>query len=271
MIRAEVCGSLRRRAETIGDLDILFSSKEPPAVLDAFVKLPRSPPSWPTARPRRASAWPMASSATCGESRMTSSRSPSITSRVPRPTISPCARRALARGCRSNEYALTGPDGSIACRTEAELFAALGLAEIPPELREDAGEIEAAEIGPLPDAGRARRPDRYVPLPHRLERRRRHARRDGRGGARPRAEIPGNRRPFAIGGLRRRADIERVHAQWAEIDALNETFGDEFRLFKGTECDILADGSLDYPDELLDGFDYVVASVHSSFGCRARR
>ena len=59
--------------------------------------------------------------------------------------------------------------------------------------------------------------------------------------------------------------IERVRAQWAEIDKLNQTFGDKFQLFKGTECDILADGSLDYPDELLDGFDYVVASIHSNF------
>jgi DNA polymerase (family X) len=64
------------------------------------------------------------------------------------------------------------------------------------------------------------------------------------------------------GGL----SIERVHEQWAEIDALNKTFDGKFRLFKGTECDILADGSLDYPDDLLDGFDYVVASVHSLFG-----
>ncbi len=63
------------------------------------------------------------------------------------------------------------------------------------------------------------------------------------------------------GGL----SIERVHDQWAEIDALNKTFGESFRLFKGTECDILPDGSLDYPDEVLAGFDYVVASVHSSF------
>ncbi len=59
--------------------------------------------------------------------------------------------------------------------------------------------------------------------------------------------------------------IERVHDQWARIDALNKTFGRGFRLFKGTECDILADGSLDFPDEVLAGFDYVVASVHSHF------
>jgi DNA polymerase (family 10) len=59
--------------------------------------------------------------------------------------------------------------------------------------------------------------------------------------------------------------IERVHEQWAKIDALNESLGRGFRVFKGTECDILADGTLDYPDDLLAGFDYVVASVHSHF------
>ena len=68
------------------------------------------------------------------------------------------------------------------------------------------------------------------------------------------------------GGL----SIERVRDQWAAIDALNKTFGGKFHLFKGTECDILPDGSLDYPDELLDGFDYVVASVHSQVRPAAR-
>ena len=59
--------------------------------------------------------------------------------------------------------------------------------------------------------------------------------------------------------------IEQVRDQWARINALNKKFGRGFRLFKGTECDILADGTLDYPDEVLEGFDYVVASVHSHF------
>ncbi len=57
-----------------------------------------------------------------------------------------------------------------------------------------------------------------------------------------------------------------MREQWEAIDQLNRSFGGKFHLFKGTECDILPDGSLDYPDELLDGFDYVVASVHSNFG-----
>jgi DNA polymerase (family 10) len=59
--------------------------------------------------------------------------------------------------------------------------------------------------------------------------------------------------------------VDRVRDQWKAIDALNAEYAGEFRLFKGTECDILADGSLDFPDDVLDGFDYVVASVHSRF------
>jgi DNA polymerase (family X) len=64
------------------------------------------------------------------------------------------------------------------------------------------------------------------------------------------------------GGL----SIERVRQQWSAIDELNRSFDGNFHVFKGTECDILPDGSLDYPDDLLEGFDYVVASIHSNFG-----
>ena len=64
------------------------------------------------------------------------------------------------------------------------------------------------------------------------------------------------------GGL----SIEKVQEQWAKIDKLNESYGGKFRIYKGFECDILTDGSLDYPDEVLAGFDFVVASIHSGFG-----
>jgi DNA polymerase (family X) len=175
-------------------------------------------------------------------------------------------KRALARGLSLNEYALAGEGRSIACKTEAELFEALGLAEIPPELREDAGEIEAAEKGQLPDL--VERGDLKGTF---------HCHTEWSDGSATLAEMAQAARDRGLhylgiadhsrsaryaGGL----TVERVHDQWAEIDALNKTFGGKFHLFKGTECDILADGSLDYPDDLLDGFDYVVASVHSNFG-----
>jgi DNA polymerase (family 10) len=266
VIRAEVCGSLRRRAETIGDLDILCSSKHPGDVIDSFVELPQVATVLAHG-PTKASIR-LADGVQCDLRAVedhqfafalhyfTGSKAHNIAMR----------RRALARGLSLNEYALAGEGRSVPCRTEAELFEALGLAEIPPELREDAGEIEAAEQGRLPhliESGDLKGTF--------------HCHTDWSDGAATLAEMAQAARDRGLqylgiadhsrsagyaGGL----SVERVRAQWAEIDALNESFGSKFRLLKGTECDILPDGSLDYPDDLLDGFDYVVASVHSSFG-----
>ena len=174
-------------------------------------------------------------------------------------------RSANAQGLSLNEYALEGAAGAVACDSEAELFGALGLEYIPPELREDAGEIEAAESGRLPTL--VERSDLTGTF---------HCHTDWSDGGATLAEMAHaalerglqylgiadhSRSAGYAGGL----SIDRVRAQWQEIDELNQTFGGRFRVFKGTECDILADGSLDYPDEVLAGFDYVVASVHSSF------
>jgi DNA polymerase (family X) len=265
VIRAEVCGSLRRRAETIGDLDVLFSSKNAPAVLDTFVKLPQVATVLAHG-PTKASVR-LADGVQCDLRGVedaqypfalhyfTGSKAHNIVMR----------KRALARGLSLNEYALTGADGPIPCETEADLFKALGLAEIPPELREDHGEIDAALAGRLPSL--VERADLTGTF---------HCHSDWSDGGATLAEMAAaaqargmqylgiadhSRSAAYAGGL----SIERVREQWAEIDGLNKRFGNEFHLFKGTECDILADGSLDYPDELLDGFDYVVASVHSIF------
>jgi DNA polymerase (family X) len=266
VLRAEVCGSLRRRAETIGDLDILFSSADPGPVLAHFVALP-DVAAVLAHGPTKASVR-LADGVQCdlrGVSDaqfafalhyFTGSKAHNIAMR----------KRAIARGLKLNEYALEGDGSSIPCATEADLFAALGLAYIPPELREDTGEFELAEAGPLPPL--VERSDLTGTF---------HCHTDWSDGGATLAEMAAAARDAGLrylgiadhsrsaayaGGL----SIERVRRQWAEIDALNATFGDGFRLFKGVECDILPDGSLDYPDDVLAGFDYVVASVHSSFG-----
>jgi len=265
VIRAEVCGSLRRRAETIGDLDILFSSEHAPAVLDQFVKLPQVATVLAHG-PTKASVR-LADGVQCDVRGVDDTQYPFALHYFTGSKAHNIAirKRALARGLTLNEYALTGPNGPVPCKTEAELFGVLGLAEIPPELREDQGEIEAAEKGGLP----------VLVEPADLTGTF-HCHTDWSDGSATLAEMAEAARSRGMtylgiadhsrsaryaGGL----TIERVHAQWAEIDALNKTFGAKFHVFKGTECDILADGSLDYPDELLDGFDYVVASVHSQF------
>ena len=225
VIRAEYCGSLRRRAETIGDLDILFSSKEPSAVIDAFVKLPQVATVLAHG-PTKASVR-VADGVQCDLRGVeddqfafalhyfTGSKAHNIAMR----------RRALARGLSLNEYALSGEKGSIACRTESDLFAALGLAEIPPELREDAGEFDAAESGKLP---------KLIQLDDLTGTF--HCHTDWSDGGATLAEMAQAARDRGLkylgiadhsrsagyaGGL----SIERVRSQWAEIDALNQSFG----------------------------------------------
>jgi DNA polymerase (family 10) len=266
VIRCEACGSLRRRGETIGDLDILFSSTEPGPVLEHFVKLPdvaKVLAHGPTKASVRLldgvqcdlrgvadEQYPFALAY------FTGSKAHNIVMR----------RRAIERGLRLNEYGLEGADGLVPCRSEEDLFKALGLAYIPPELREDEGEFGLAEKGPLPRL--VERADLTGTF---------HCHTDWSDGGATLVEMAEAAREAGLsylgiadhsksagyaGGL----TVDRVRRQWAEIDALNEKLGPSFRIFKGTECDILVDGSLDYPDDLLEGFDYVVASVHSVFG-----
>jgi len=266
VIRAEVCGSLRRRAETIGDLDVLFSSAGPGPVLDHFVKLPDVAKVLAHG-PSKASVR-LADGVQCDLRGVADDQFPFALHYFTGSKAHNIAmrRRAIERGLKLSEYGLEGPDGPIACATEADLFAALGLAFIPPELREDTGEFERAEAGPLPRL--VERADLTGTF---------HCHSDWSDGGATLAEMAAAARAAGLsylgiadhsksagyaGGL----SVERVRRQWEAIDALNAGFGPSFRLFKGTECDILADGSLDFPDDLLAGFDYVVASVHSGFG-----
>jgi len=266
VIRAEVCGSLRRRAETIGDLDILFSSADPTPVLDAFVKLPDMAKVL-VHGPAKASVR-LLDGVQCDLRGVTDAQFPFALHYFTGSKLHNIAmrKRAIARGLKLSEYALEGPDGPIPCATEADLFAALGLAEIPPELREDGAEFALAEAGQVPrlvERGdltgtfhcHTDWSDGGATLEEMVE--------AARGAGLQYLGIADHSRAAAYaGGL----SVDRVHAQWAAIDALNQKLGDHFRIFKGTECDILADGSLDYPDEVLAGFDYVVASIHSGFG-----
>jgi len=266
VIRVAVCGSLRRRAETIGDLDVLFSADDPAPVLDRFVTL-GDVATVLAHGPTKASVR-LAEGVQCDVRGVADHQFPFALHYFTGSKAHNIAirRRAQTLGYTLNEYALEGPDGPVACRTEAELFAALGLAEIPPELREDTGEIERAARGPLPAL--VDRSDLTGTF---------HCHTDWSDGGATLEEMADAARAAGLkylgiadhsraaayaGGL----TIERVHAQWAAIDALNAKYGGRFRLYKGTECDILADGTLDYPDAVLDGFEYVVASVHSSFG-----
>ncbi len=270
VIRAELCGSLRRRRESAKDLDILASAEDAAPIMDAFVALPEviqvvghgETKSSIVAelslngqkvvlnadlRVVKDEAFPFALAY------FTGSKEHNIRMR----------QRAIERDLSLNEYALSGKE-NVACKTEADIYKALDLEYVPPELREDTGEIEASEKGELPKLVEAA-DIRGVFHNHSTWS-------DGAASIEQMAIAAKTLgfEYFGIGDHSQSLTIAsglspvRVKEQWAEIDALNKKLKG-ITVLKGTECDILENGSLDYTDELLAGFDYVVASVHTLF------
>ncbi|MER3415864.1 MAG: DNA polymerase/3'-5' exonuclease PolX [Gemmataceae bacterium] len=263
-IRAELCGSVRRRKETIGDLDILASSRQPEALMDRFVRAPGI--RQVVARGETKCSVTLDNGLNCdlrivpdeafpfALQYFTGSKEHNIVLRS----------RAQDFGLKLSEYSLSGADKDIPCRDEADIYHALQMDYIPPELRENTGEIEAAIEHRLPQLIQAT--DLVGTF---------HCHTDWSDGRADVESMVQAARKLGLkylgiadhsqslkvaGGL----SPERVRQQHALIDRLNSTLKG-FRIFKGTECDILPDGSLDYPDEVLELFDYVVVSVHSHF------
>ena len=148
---------------------------------------------------------------------------------------------------------------------EEDIYHALGLLFIEPELREGRGEIERALKGELPELVTDR--DLRGIL---------HCHTDASDGTET-LETMANatrKRGFQYFGVADHSksahyagglSLEQIEEQHGEADRLNRKFGKDFRILKGIESDILADGSLDYPDDVLDRFDFVVASIHGRF------
>ena len=265
--RVEVAGSVRRRLEIVKDIDLVASS-EKPAELSAWFRTLGEVEDV------------IGSGATKTSVRFFDGLAADL--RVVSEDAFPAALlyftgskehntalrgRAKRRGLLLNEYGLYRQNGTerIPADSEEEIYRALGLAWIPPEIRENTGEIEAAERNALPRLV-SDEDLRGVLHVHTtasdgrdsLEAMARGAR---DAGYRYVAFTDHSKTAAYAGGLTE----ERVLAQREEIRALRERMP-ELRIFHGTEADILADGSIDYGDEFLDGFDVVVASVHSRFG-----
>ncbi|HCI79162.1 MAG TPA: DNA polymerase/3'-5' exonuclease PolX [Ktedonobacter sp.] len=180
-------------------------------------------------------------------------------------------RRALSMGITINDYGMFKIKGKdelgelIPVQNEVEFYAALGMEYIEPEMREDMGEIEAAIQKKLPKL--VQDSDlRGVLHAHSTWS-------DGHNTIREMAEAC-MVRGYAYLGLTDHSKLaayangltpERLRQQGEEVDRLNEEFAGRFRILKGTECDILRDGSLDFDDETLATLDFVVASIHSNF------
>ena len=275
--RAEAAGSLRRGMETIGDLDFLAAAEEAEPVMEWFVSQPGVQEV--TARGETKSSVRFASGLQAdlrivpadqfvfALHHFTGSKDHNVAMR----------QRALARGLSLSEWGLVPAEGEGTAKekaenkklrtpaeTEEDLFKALGLHFIPPALRENLGEIEAAEKGELP---------KLVELEdlrgafhnHTTES-------DGHGTLTEMtaaAEKLGwdylgiadhSKSSFQANGL----SEERLAAQVEAIGKLNASKKFKTHVFTGVECDILSDGRLDYTDDVLATLDYIVASVHNA-------
>jgi len=185
--------------------------------------------------------------------------------------VSELTSRARRRGLRLDEKGLYSGRRLLPCPEERDVYAALDLPFIEPELREGRGEIALADSGRLP-----------VLVTGRDLRGLLHCHTDFSDGGHTLAEMAEatqtrgfeyfgvadhSRTARYAGGL----STESVREQHKLADARNAAYTGSFRILKGIESDILEDGSLDYPVDILAGFDFVVASVHSRFGLDPRR
>jgi DNA polymerase (family 10) len=262
---AEAAGSLRRQRETVGDLDLLVAATDKEAVMAAFSEMPSvhrvkglggTKVSVELVDGLRVQLWvhPPERFGTALQY-ATGSQAHNVKLR----------EMALDQGVSLSEHALTREDGSeILCAEEEQVYSALGLPWIPPELREDRGEIQAAKEGALPD---------LVTLDQ--VRGELHAHSDWSDGA---VSIEAMARGAKERGLRyliitdhsrslgvaNGLSIERLRQQRKELETARRAMGKGFTLLQGAEVEILADGKLDYPDEVLAELDLVIASLHTS-------
>jgi DNA polymerase (family 10) len=263
---AELAGSLRRRRETIGDIDLLVQAKDTAAALRAVTRLPET---------RHVVA--------VGDTKATVVLENGIQvdiRAVPEESFGAALQyftgskqhnvhlRTIARqlGLKINEYGVFRGTERLGGRSEEEIYRLLGIPIMPPEIREDRGEIEAATEGRLPALVELEsiRGDLHVHSNYS----------DGRSTMQEMAEAAdllhyeylaiADHSPSAR--VARGLDLERLEKKIEEFEELRGARqGKPLRLLLGVEADILPNGQLDYPDSILSKFDVITASVHAAF------
>jgi DNA polymerase (family 10) len=263
--KVTVAGSARRRRETVGDIDILAISSKPTAAMDAFTAMPDvlnviahgETKSSIKVRPGINVDLRVVPEASYGAALnyFTGSKAHNVALR----------QIAIKKGMKLNEYGLFKGEKVIAGATEEGIYKKLGLDYIEPELREDTGEIAAAARHALPKIigygslmGDLQVQSNWTDGADSIETM---ARAAAARGLKYIVITDHTKRLAMAHGL----DAVRIQQQWKEIDEVNKKLAGKIKILKGTECDILKDGTLDLPDEILAKLDVVGVSVHSFF------
>ena len=264
VIRGNLAGSLRRKMEVVRNINLVLSTPRPQEVLTAFSKLPEveavSSKDRSSGRYSLSSGWEV-------DLRITSD--PNFPYSLfcftgSLPHWDSLFERAKVMGLKLSEEGLYRNGRLISCKEEEGIFDLFGLDYIPPELRENQGEIEASEIHQLPRLIEDR-DIRGIFHVHSFYS-------DGVNSIRSMAQAS-KKMGFSYMGLSDHSQsaryaggltIEKLQKQWKEIDQVNQEI-EGLHIFKGVESDILPDGSLDYEEAILKQFDFVIASVHSHF------
>jgi len=261
--RVDIAGSLRRSVEVSMDVDLVVTAKEPELAIARIAKQPRFSSverSAPASCRLRLPDGTRVDVVACASD----DRAASLVHETgARAHFERLQRRAIERGLVLRSSGLETESGErVPVREERELYARLGLHWIPPEVREDLGELDEAEdhdidlveVGDI--RGFVHCHSTWSDGRHSIEEMARAA--EARG-AKFITITDHSKTAHYAGGL----DVERLLRQWDEIDEVQERVG--IRVLKGTESDILADGALDWPDAILERLDVVIASIHNRY------
>jgi DNA polymerase (family 10) len=257
----EVAGSFRRKRETVGDLDLLAAASQPEPVMKQFASFPDVAKILGSGETKTSVVLKGGLQVDLRVVRRESFGAALAYFTGSKPHNVHLRRIAQTRGLLLNEYGLFRNGSTVAGKTEEQVYRALALPWIPPELREDRGEIEAASEKRLPTLisrnnlrGDLHTHSTYTDGRASIEDMARQARKSGLEYF---AITDHSRRLAMAHGL----DPKRLREQWREIERIQAQLSG-IKLLRGTEVDILEDGNLDLPDDALAQLDWVVASVH---------
>jgi DNA polymerase (family X) len=267
-----VAGSLRRWKETVGTIRLVGKTKQPATLVEHFLRFPLivevieqmeeactvrlaegARVSLVAARPQE-----------FGLALLTETGSKAHVNRLQQIANDPERTTKPRNKKRSAKPAARRSAASTTLQSEQDIYEQLGMSYIPPELREDEGEVEAALAGKLPldllaledIRGMVHCHTTYSDGKHSIEEMARAAEAMGMKYVTITDHSP---TAFYAGGV----TLDRLKRQWAEIDEVQERV--KVKILRGTESDIVADGRLDYPDRILEQFDVIVASIHSRY------